>query len=561
MEFGIKQAIPSAVGGYVLSSVITLYVELSIQRDILLPYFWLALLWATLFIRNQWLRRTRDAVRGKDVVQLEQVFAVSAIILACVMALLPALMLPDLSPHDRLFFTTVLCLWVAGAMASLGARPWVFITYASVVVLGLGIGWLRSDDPLTWPLLGLMVLYLAVLTSFARHLSRVVTEGIRIRHANERLVKELELANEAKSRFILTASHDLRQPLHALSLLSGALGSSPTPAQMQAATQGIRQSVQALVQLLSAVLDISKMDAQAVQPRLRPVFLPELVGQLAREYALLCQDKGLRWQSQLLPLTLRTDPAMLERLLRNLLDNALKHGGQGPVGIGMTLGEELVITVSDHGPGIPAAERERVFEEFYRLPQSGRAGGLGLGLSIVRRLAGLLGYRLQIADTEAEPTKGTQFRIYIPRGHVLSETAPVPQVPPAAEPGADLRGLSVLVVDDDEQVVQATVLLLRQWGCTAHGTSHLETWLNDPAHADFQPDVALIDNDEDSQHDALAVAGTVSGHWPAAGILLITGQADAPTLERMRASGYPLLEKPVNPQDLHEVLVMFQHLN
>lgn len=562
LKFGIRQAIRSSLGGYLATPVIALYLNLALEHDPYLPYAWMALMYATLAARNYWLRQALHPAPGGAGSEPMRILSITSLGLACVMGALPAWLLPALSQYHGLFFTSVLCIWLSAGMASLGVLPRLFMAYAGLVVLGLAVGWLRSGDELALPLTGLMAFYLAVLASFSRNFARMVAAGIRIRLTNERLVKELQLANQAKARFILTASHDLKQPLHALSLLSSAISHGRTLEQMQAAAHGIRQSVHALVQLLSAVLDLSRMDAQAVQPRLSPVFVPELIARLSQEYAVLCQDKGLRWQSQQLPVTLRTDPAMLERLLRNLLDNALKHGGQGPVGIGMSLGSHLVITVTDHGPGIPAAEREHIFEEFYRLPQSRHATGLGLGLSIVRRLVHLLGYRLSVEHADPQHQSGTQFRLEIPLSHVLDEAA-APHQPahPLDELNADLSGLSVLVIDDDEAIVQATLLLLRQWGCQAWGAQGLQSLLEDPAAAGFRPDVALIDNDPESPHDALAVAEAVAARWPDTGILLVTGQAEAAALSRLRQSGLPLLEKPVAPQELHEVLAMFHHLS
>jgi CheY-like chemotaxis protein len=256
-----------------------------------------------------------------------------------------------------------------------------------------------------------------------------------------------------------------------------------------------------------------------------------------------------------------TDPALLERLLRNLLDNALKHGGHGPIGIGMSQDQQLVISVTDFGPGIPASEREHIFEEFYRLPRSQHAQGLGLGLSIVRRIADLLGYRLALDYADPQQRLGTQFRLEIPLSRLLATGSPCNEVVSAPEATIDLKGLRVLVIDDNDDIVQATVLLLQQWGCQARGTSGLAEFLQNPAAQGFEPDVALIDNDHSTDNDALTVAGAVSTHWPDAGILLVTGEADPAVLSGLRQGGYPLLEKPVDPKELREVLEMFHQLN
>ncbi len=558
LALGLRQAQQSSIGAYIAAPIMALYLSDNLGSD--LPLAWVVLIYLTLTARNHWLARSGRRLQQGEPDAAWNALLHSSALLALVMALLPAWALPQLSQGHALFFTTVWCLWVSAGMASLGVIPRIFLVYAGLVMLGLCVGWLRSRDDFSAPLALFILLYLGILAIFSRNFADIVVKGIRIRLANQKLVKQLELASEAKSRFILTASHDLRQPLHALTLFSSAISQSRTPEQMQAAALGIRQSVNGLVQLFSAVLDLSKMDARALTPRLRPVYLPELLGRLSQEYNLLCQEHGLRWQCQLLPVTVMTDPAMLEQLLRNLLDNALKHGGKGPVGIGMSQDQALAITVTDFGPGIPAAEREHIFEEFYRLPQSRHAHGLGLGLSIVQRLTRLLGYRLAVDYADPQQGLGSQFRLEIPLKQVLASGGPGGELNGSDEAPRELKGLRVLVIDDNAEVVQATALLLQQWGCEARGAGGLDKFLGRPAAAGFQPDVALIDNDRGTGSDALATASEVSARWPDAGILLVTGEADPEVLARLRQGGYPLLEKPVNPRELHEVLEMFHQL-
>lgn len=560
LGFGIRQARRSSVGAYIASPVIAIYLALTEEPHF--PLAWLGAVLIVLTARNRWL--------GRAALHLEQsvaagypralrALAVSSMALSLTMGALPVWALPELSLNSRLFLSCVMSVWLAGGMASLGVLPRLYMAYAGVVVLGLSLGWLRTDEPMALPMTILLLAYLGILLGFSRSFARMVARGIEIRHANTRLVEELQLANEAKSRFILAASHDLRQPLHALSLFSSALNDGRNLEQMRAAAAGIRQSVDALAHLLADVLDISRMDSRAVAPKLSPVFLPALIGRLGQDYGALCRQRGLRWQSQVLPVTLNTDPVLLERLLRNLLDNAIKHGAQGPVGITMTLNDKLRLTVSDHGAGIAPADREHVFQEFYRLPGAQAVGGLGLGLSIVRRIAELLGYRLSIDYTDAQQRRGTSFHVEIGLQHVLA-TPDTAESPHEEESSADLAGLTVLVLDNDIEIVHATALLLRQWGCQAEGAADLADWKAQHLSTDFRPDVVLLDNDSSALGDALDMAREITRLWPEAGILLVTGESDATALARLRNSGYPLLEKPVDPRELREVLEMFRRL-
>ena len=560
LNFGIHQAIKSSRGAYIATPVIAIYLAEVVHSTGSL--IWLILMFLTLITRNRWLRRAAVHPHDEDGQKALQLFTASSLALAVVIGMLPAWAMPLLPLSHKFFFTTVLCLWLAAAMASLGVLPRLFLGYTALVGLGLGIGWLRSGDDIALAMALLIATYLGVLTSFSRNFSKLVAHGVQIRQTNERLVEELRLANEAKSRFILTASHDLRQPLHALSLFSSAIQHDDDPQQMKTALRGIQKSVHALSQLFSVVLDLSKMDARTVVPHLRPLFLPELLSRLSQEYGALCQEKGLGWESQFAPVTIKTDPVLLERVLRNLLSNAVKHANHGFVGLGVSLGRQLSITVTDQGPGIPESEREHVFAEFYRLPHSRHTAGLGLGLglSIVRRIVDLLGYGLEIDHADAQKKTGTRFHLEIPLSAVIDTAeAQLPSRPAPLE--SELEGLSVLVIDDDPEIVQATLLLLRQWGCRAEGADSLPGFLSQASATTFRPDVALIDNDCGTGTNTLALALAVAARWPEAGILLISGQAEAEVLTQLRKSGYPLLEKPVDPRELREVLEMFHRLS
>lgn len=563
LRFGIRQARKSSWGGFFAAPILALY--LSQSQSFLLPLGWLALLFLVMALRNRWLLKMENSLPDMPFGRALSAFRLTSLALAFVIALLPALVLPQLPLDQGFFLTTVLCIWLAGGMMSIGVIPRLFMGYAGLIVTGLSIGWLRSPHEVSITLISLLLLYTLVLIAFFRNFSQVIEDGCRIRLVNQDLVKELTLANDTKTRFILAASHDLKQPLQALVLFSHALTHSRDPQEMQTIASGIQQSVKALGQLFSAVLDLGKIDAKVITPLEQTVFMPDLMGRLSREYDFLCQEKGLVWHMQHLPLTIRTDPILLERLLRNLLDNAVHHGAQGPVEVRMSLEKDLKITVSDRGPGIPPEEREHVFKEFYRLTPARALGGLGLGLALVQRLVQLLGYELSVDYTDPQHRIGTQFTLVLPAASVLAEPGmPEPLTSSRGEPVVStdtLAGLSVLVIDDDRDVLHATLMLLRQWGCRALGAMSMEAFLEISHEPDFQPDVALIDNNQLAQGDALVMASAVLDQWPDTGVILITGESDPVVLSRLRDGGYPLLEKPIAPDKLRQVLELFRHLD
>lgn len=557
LRFGIVQGRRSSVGAYISAPLIALFLTKDLVSFI--PLAWAVLVVLTLWVRNILLHRHEQQFDSIPLEQSFNLFSYSSQALGLALGSLPAWIMPLLPQTHALLLTAVLCVWVAVAMASLGVLPRVFRAYALIIAIGITIGWVRTANEYSAIVLILAYVYMFVLVSFANNFAHSVEEGIRIRFTNQELVRELSLANEAKSRFILAASHDLRQPLQALVLFSHALADCKDPQEQQTIVTGIQQSIKSLGQLFSAVLDLSKIDAKVVTPVVQALYLPELLSRLSREYAYLCREKGLDWKVTPLPVTVKTDPTLFERILRNLIDNAIKHGAQGPIEVNVSLGDRLLITVSDHGPGIAPAEREHVFQEFYRLQSS--SGGLGLGLSIVQRLVELLGMRLSIAYTDPQRTIGSQFRLEIPYDCLIREGAPAETFQHLGRPAdTHLAGLSVLVIDDDPEVLQATLLLLRQWECQAMGIADPDALREIRQEILFQPDVALIDNSRTHASDALALADTVLARWPDAGVIVVTGESDPYKLERLRQSGHPLLSKPIHPEELRKVLELFRHL-
>lgn len=566
LRLSLRQARQASIGAYIAAPILTLYLESQLAGHLVV--MWLLLMFAVLTLRNRHLARvTRNLDRLPESVPF-RTLQLSSIALAAVIAALPIWALPLLDFSHALLLTTVCALWVSAALFGLALLPSSFYAYAGTSCVGLCLGWLRSDHPHVAPVTSLIVVYLGVLFVFGRNFSRVVTSSVRIRLDNQRLVRQLQLANEAKSRMLLTASHDLRQPLHALSLFSSALNADPTPEQQKLAARGIRESVNGLVRLLTALLDVAKLDAQAVTPKRQPLALADLFTRLSQEYHELCRAKGLAWECSFQPLTVQTDPQLLERLLRNLLDNALKHGARGPIGLKLSRDKSVTIEIYDHGTGISENERAHVFEEFYRLSPSAASSGLGLGLSIVQRIVRMLDYTIRIDYTQTDRRLGTRFVLTIPEKHLRAEASARPQAPehfPASKPTLD--GLQVLVIEDDPGVMAATMQLLRQWGCTVLGGSDLQSLLAQKDAEHLEPAVALIDNARNgesqgthAQVHALRVATEVSARWPDAGIVLVSGETDPEVLRHFKQSGYPMLEKPVDPGELRDVLEMFHQL-
>jgi len=274
--------------------------------------------------------------------------------------------------------------------------------------------------------------------------------------------RELAAANHAKSRFLAAASHDLRQPVHALGLFLAQLREARTPDERERLLAKIEASSGAVSELLDALLDISKLDAGTVTPRPSEFAAQIVLDRLEQDFALAAQAKGLRLRVRPSPVRVVTDSVLLQRILINLVANAVRYTRDGGVLVACRRrGSRVRFEVWDTGIGIPADQRERIFDEFYQAhPAVGEtARGLGLGLAIVRRLAGLLRVTVALRSSEG---RGSVFALEVPVG---AGVAPAPAAATPASPGSmRFDGTLALVVDDDADARDATAGLLAQWG-------------------------------------------------------------------------------------------------
>jgi signal transduction histidine kinase len=518
---------------------------------------WAGLTATVLLVRNRFLAKASVMVQApQGIAPARRVLVVSSLILAFTLALLPALGFPHMSHETRLVLTLFCCCWYCAGMASLGVSPPLYTAYLTIAMGGLALGWLRSGAADTWYIVAVLLLYAMVLRAFAKNIARRITEGIAIRAENAELVRQLSAANEAKTRFIMSASHDLRQPLHAISYLGGVLARARDAEDVRNANEALTAAVEGLNKLFSAILDLSRIESGAVRTHPVSFKVDALVAQLDAEYRALCVAAGRRWESQVESAMALSDPALLERIVRNLLDNALKHGGAGMVRLSVLRREdEVLITVSDTGPGIPPHERGRVFDEFYRVNDGSGQPGLGLGLSIVRRLVDRLGCRLEVDYTDRVAQRGTSMSLHVPRGDDAAVDPADKRGPPAGE--EDVSGLAVLVIDDDGVVLGATRSLLTQWNCRVATCSKVQGL--DQLLDDFgPPDVALVDYQLGAELNGLELAARVRSRYPEMGVVMVTGESDQKVLEQLAESGLPVLEKPVSPRELRLTLSLFK---
>ncbi len=359
----------------------------------------------------------------------------------------------------------------------------------------------------------------------------------------EQARRDAEEANTAKSRFLAQASHDLRQPVHAIGLFLNSLTQTGLGPEQRGIVDRIDRSLQGVAELFRSLLDISTLDSGAVIPKIEPVSIRQLFRLLEQQNQVSAGWAGVDLRFVQSDRIVLADKALLLTILQNLISNAIKYAPRGPVLIGCRpRGDRISIWVVDRGPGIAAEHLPRLFEEFYQIRKLGGADtqGVGLGLSIVQRLGALMGLD---ADIRSRPGHGTAVAVH---GLVTAEAVPQP-VANESSYAVPLHDLRVLLVEDDIDVLDATAHLLRSWGAA------VAAWSTVPPHA--QPcDLIVTDFDIGG---GLTGADCIALHRqenPPPMAIVMTGH-DALAVEEMIADADVLiLKKPVQPAELRSAI-------
>jgi signal transduction histidine kinase len=426
--------------------------------------------------------------------------------------------------------------------------------------------WRRHSVPMSVSGLGLLATM--IVTGIVYFIARDADRDRAGRRDTEAVMIELELANlaltranallsererasvslvHARTRFLASASHDLRQPLHALALFTSALArrvSEPAAIELVGDIRELGLSMQGM---FTSLLDLSRLDTGAVEPRVQHCDMEALTGRLLAEYTPRAMVKGLRARKAGRFPAVESDPGLLESVLRNLIDNAIKFTDQGGILIaGRIRGGALVVEVWDTGPGIPAGDTEEIFEEFERLEATAQKPGFGLGLPIVRKLCALIGASVSVCS---RPGHGSRFAVVLRRSGSAALTGP------GALPGVPRPVLrkTVLLVDDDTAVLRALSLELTDLGHTVFAASNAHDGMR-LIQGPTSFDLAILDLRLDGQHDGWLLADAWQARRPGSRAILMTGSTDAETLRRVHDSGLPALFKPVAPDTLRRFI-------
>ncbi len=435
---------------------------------------------------------------------------------------------------------------------------WAF----SLAFLGVAVVYLLGISP---GLPGVYHFSLGVSVHFLLSLAFYVLVAAAFNHARSLYEVQLregkaqaEAAYLAKSRFLAAASHDLRQPAHALGMFVARLTQLPHDAPTRELVTGVEASVRALQEMLDAFFDYSRLDAPALQLRRQAFPIKQLFDQLHSSFASMADARGLRLCVRQSPQWLESDPVLLHRVLLNLVSNALQYTQQGTVVVACrpaTATAQARIEVWDSGVGIAPEHHTKVFDEFFQVsnPERDRSKGLGLGLSMVARACQLLGHPLQMRSALG---CGTRFTLWVPT--TPAQTPARPEVTEQAlevlAEGAGFDQLQVCLIEDDVLGCTALSGLLQSWGCqvTAADTA---LGAMDLVRRGMRPDFVVSDYRLRGEHDGIEAVRMVRqalGSEVAA--CLISGDTDAVLRQQVQRSGLVLLQKPVRPAKLRSVL-------
>ncbi|MBP1180364.1 hybrid sensor histidine kinase/response regulator [Methylobacterium sp. PvR107] len=362
--------------------------------------------------------------------------------------------------------------------------------------------------------------------------------------------EEAETANRSKTRFLAAASHDLLQPVNAARLSISALADLDVPPEARAIAGQVERGLQTIEDLIKTLLDISKLDAGIVRPQLRPVFLPDLLAELAESFKPFAERKGLRLSVRCPDLTVTSDGLLLQRILQNLVSNAVRYTSAGGIVLAARRRAGGVrVEVTDTGCGISAEERDLVFEEFFRggaRTATGDEPGLGLGLSIVRRMAQALDHPLSLAS---RPGHGTRVALSL-----LLSTVPAAATPPAPV-ATRLSGAHVLVVENDASTADALARLLQNWDARVSTFRDLAGVRAAVAAGAAPPDILVLDYHLDDGACGLDVAAYLQdGRADPLPVIVTTADHTEDVEARVAATGAELVRKPIKPAQLRALL-------
>lgn len=536
------------------------------------PTWWLA--WFALVALNQWWRwRLTLAWRRANpgpaaIARWGRYWAIGSGLGGALWGLAAVVAFPDSQAHQALLIVCLFGVALGGLNLTAVWRPSFYgFVLPALLPLIVRVAW--EGDTVHLNTAAVMAVVLVFVLAFGHRVNDLLTQALAMRHENVDLIAGLreqtraamdaraaaETANRAKSQLLAAASHDLRQPLHAVGLFVCALVARIQDTETRAIAQRAQAALAALDMQFGQLIDLSRLEAGALEPERARVALAPLLASLVTEFGPQAQAKGLRLVAVSSRLVVDSDPALLGRMLRNLVANAVRYTRSGGIAIGARRrGRDVAIEVVDTGVGIVAEHRERIFEEFYQVRSPSHAGrrGMGLGLAIVRRLAELLGHRIEV-NTQAG--RGSRFGIVAPR---VTDVRSAASAGRSTESGAalgsaeaTLAGTTIAVIDDDPLAIEGMRALFVAWGAEVAGGRDADEALRALGRLERYPDLIVADLWLDRCASGLDAVSRLRDElgMPVPAII-VSGDLSVDAAQSARSAGLALLPKPVVPATL-----------
>ena len=495
------------------------------------------------------------------------------------------------TPYDKLALILVVYAFSVSSVQLLATQPWVFLSFICAVLVPTVVRIASDTSQSGHMALAIIVTLLFCATVLmARTYVGALGQAISLKARTDELAAQLrtevaatdearrvadearraaEAANRAKTQFFAAASHDLRQPLHAMGLFAEALRQRSHDPEVASLVNSINESVDALEGLFGELLDITRIDTGGVDVNPAPLRMRELFARLRLHFEPIAFEKGLMLSFRGERHVALADPVLLERVLRNLVSNAIRYTDDGGVLVSCRLrqrpeGDKLLLQVWDSGIGIAEASLPRIWDEFFQAQshrplQAHHRKGLGLGLAIVKRLAGLMEAPIGVRSRVGH---GTVFSIEVPVGKAPRSFEPAAAV--ARVPiGLTLQGCFFVVVEDEAAVREGLVVLLQAWGARVAAFDSLEAvraWVgaaegggDEPPE---KPDLLLVDYRLPQGETGIDALTTLRAHWPGQRLpaIMITGSSLGGHEDEATTHDYHLLIKPVLPNKLRAMI-------
>lgn len=520
-------------------------------------WLWFAMLQSSHFMRVRILDPfwARYKAAGRDYLHVRILLALGMLATGCMWAAIPVFFMQDAQSENFVFVSITLAGMISATLPALAAYLPAYLLFVLPIFASLAARYyLIGMEAAAF----LTVTFLAAMGGISYIINQIITRSITIDFKNQALLLEVtdakekaEEANQAKSRFLAAASHDLRQPLQALGLILESirlrLGTSDST--IAPLVGQCIESHDALSALLNALLELSRLESHELEVHAMSLPLRDLVGSIVSEFQPAAQQKGLRliWEGE--DLIAKTDPVLFGRVLRNLISNAIKFTSAGMVKVSYKAEEEdIVLQVADTGVGIPPSQLDKVFDEYHQVSNEARnrEEGIGLGLSVVKKMCQLLKIPVELASVLGN---GTTFSLRLPVGQLSIA------VTPSESAQTGLEGRRVVVIDDDVQLLAAVTQIMQDWQCQSLSAASLDECLQKLVAEKFVPDIILSDYRLGGGVNGIDVIKAVRMQLgldvPA---VLMSGDTDPALVKSIREQHYYLIHKPVKPTHLRKTM-------